>query len=36
VSAWFEDRFALGVVLYAGRAAVPFGERLAAWPIQAL
>ena len=30
------DRFALGVVLYAGRAAVPFGERLAAWPIEAL
>lgn len=30
------DRFARGVVLYDGHAAVPFGERLAAWPIDAL
>jgi uncharacterized protein len=27
------DRFARGVVLYAGSQTVPFGERLAAWPL---
>lgn len=30
------DRFVRGVVLYRGLVAVPFGERLAAWPIEAL
>lgn len=30
------DRFVRGVVLYGGPAAVPFGERLAAWPIDVL
>ena len=30
------DRFIRGIVLYRGDAVVPFGERLAAWPIQAL
>jgi uncharacterized protein len=30
------DRFVRGIVLYRGNAIVPFGERLAAWPIQAL
>ncbi|MGE5280768.1 MAG: ATP-binding protein [Chloroflexota bacterium] len=30
------DRFARGVVLYTGDSAVPFGERLAAWPVSAL
>jgi predicted AAA+ superfamily ATPase len=30
------ERFARGVVLYAGDRAVPFGERLAAWPLAGL
>lgn len=30
------DHFVRGVVLYRGLVAVPFGERLAAWPIEAL
>jgi len=30
------DRFVRGVVLHKGRVAVPFGERLAAWPIETL
>jgi len=30
------DRFLRGVVLYGGDTVVPFGERLAAWPIQTL
>jgi predicted AAA+ superfamily ATPase len=30
------DRFARGVVLYTGDRAVPFGDRLAAWPISLL
>ena len=30
------ERFVRGVVLYRGDAVVPFGERLAAWPIQTL
>lgn len=30
------DRFARGVVLYTGDHAVPFGDRLAAWPISFL
>jgi hypothetical protein len=30
------DRFVRGVVLYRGTSVVPFGERLAAWPIEAL
>ena len=30
------ERFVRGVVLYAGSTVVPFGERLAAWPIDAL
>jgi len=30
------ERFARGVVLYAGGRVVPFGERLAAWPVSAL
>lgn len=30
------DRFARGIVLYAGERVVPFGERLAAWPVSAL
>ncbi|MGH2878611.1 MAG: ATP-binding protein [Solirubrobacteraceae bacterium] len=30
------DRFAFGVVMYTGRASVPFGDRLAAIPLQAL
>jgi predicted AAA+ superfamily ATPase len=30
------DRFARGIVLYAGDRAVPFGDRLAAWPVSAL
>lgn len=30
------DRFARGVVLHAGDRAVPFGERLAAWPVSLL
>jgi uncharacterized protein len=30
------DRFASGVVLYAGDVSVPFSERVAAWPLDAL
>ena len=30
------DRFAGGVVLYRGETPVPFGEKLAAWPVEAL
>lgn len=30
------ERFVQGVVLYRGDAVVPFGERLAAWPLKAL
>lgn len=30
------DRFARGIVLYTGDQAVPFGDRLAAWPISLL
>ena len=30
------DRFIRGVVLYGGSAVVPFGKRLAAWPIETL
>jgi predicted AAA+ superfamily ATPase len=30
------DRFARGVVLYGGVRVVPFGDRLAAWPISLL
>lgn len=29
-------RFARGIVLYRGDAVLPFGERLAAWPLDAL
>ena len=30
------DRFVAGIVLYAGEQALPFGDRLRAWPISAL
>lgn len=30
------DRFARGIVLYTGHRAVPFGDKLAAWPISLL
>ena len=30
------ERFAHGIVLYRGRSVVPFGEKLAAWPISSL
>jgi len=30
------ERFIRGVVLYRGRTVVPFGERLAAWPVESL
>jgi uncharacterized protein len=30
------DRLIAGIVLYAGRQALPFGDRLRAWPIEAL
>ncbi|HEX7245525.1 MAG TPA: ATP-binding protein [Solirubrobacterales bacterium] len=30
------ERFARGIVLYAGDRVVPFGERLAAWPVSTL
>jgi hypothetical protein len=30
------DRFARGIVLYTGDQAVPFGDRLAAWPVSLL
>ena len=30
------ERFAQGVVLYTGERIIPFGEGLAAWPIETL
>jgi uncharacterized protein len=30
------DRFAKGIVLYGGDRVVPFGDRLAAWPLSLL
>ena len=30
------DQLLAGIVVYAGRQALPFGERLRAWPISAL